>query len=68
MFSEDDSQLIVRFKDHYVITPTIASFGKTSNSYLINSLKERGQKISKRIVYSSDKNDFLTVKEIKKNL
>jgi UDP-N-acetylglucosamine 4,6-dehydratase len=68
MFSEDDSQLIVRFKDHYVITPTIASFGKTKNSYLINSLKERGQKISKRIVYSSDKNDFLTVKEIKKNL
>ena len=68
MFSEDDSQLIVRFKDHYVITPTIASFGKTKNSYLINSLKERGQKISKRIVYSSDKNNFLTVKEIKKNL
>ena len=68
MFSEDDSQLIVRFKDHYVITPTIASFGKTKNSYLINSLKERGQRISKRIVYSSDKNNFLTVKEIKKNL
>ena len=41
MFSEDDSQLIVRFKDHYVITPTIASFGKTKNSYLINSYGAR---------------------------
>ena len=68
MFSEDDSQLVVKFKDHYVITATIASFGKTKNSYLINGLKEKGQKISKRIVYSSDKNNFLSIKEIKKNL
>jgi UDP-N-acetylglucosamine 4,6-dehydratase/5-epimerase len=68
MFSEDDSIQIIKFKDHYVITPTIPSFGPMEKDYLINKSKEIGKKLKKRISYSSDKNKFLNIKEIKKDV
>tara|TARA_B100000989_G_C19466276_1_gene438448 strand:+ start:137 stop:1132 length:996 start_codon:yes stop_codon:yes gene_type:complete len=66
MFSEDDSSQVVKFKDHYIITPTIPSFGTVEKDYLVNKLKEPGKKLNKRTSYSSDKNKFLNIQEIRK--
>ena len=63
----DDNHLIIEFRDHYVIKPTII-IHKNIN-YLKNLKGEFGKKVNKDFEYISSKNKkFLTIKEIKKDL
>jgi UDP-N-acetylglucosamine 4,6-dehydratase len=66
MCSSDESNLIIEFEDHYVITPTI-TFAARRGDYTSNSLKEKGKKVPKGFVYNSGSNEhFLSVEEIAK--
>ena len=63
----DDNHLIIKFKDHYVIKPTIII--QKNINYLKNLKGEVGKKVDKNFEYISSKNEkFLTVSEIKKDL
>ena len=63
----DDNHLIIEFKDHYVIKPTIII--QKNINYLKNLKGEVGKKVNKDFEYISSKNKkFLTIKEIKKDL
>ena len=65
MFSYEDSRLVVEFKDHYVISPSI-KFQKNNNSFFTNKLGEKGKKLNKLFEYnSSTNNHFLNVDKIK---
>ena len=54
----------MRFKYYYIIAPSIRLPKRNNVSRLIK--KEKGKKVKKGFVYSSDKNTFLTIKDIKK--
>lgn len=63
----DDNHLIIEFKDHYVIKPTIII--QKNLNYLKNLKGEVGKKVEKNFEYISYKNEkFLTISEIKKDL
>ena len=63
----DDNHLIIEFKDHYVIRPTIII--RKNINYFKNQKGEKGKKVDKDFKYvSSDNKEFLTVKEIKESL
>ena len=63
----DDNHLIIEFKDHYVIKPTIII--QKNINYLKNLKGEVGKKVEKNFEYISYKNEkFLTISEIKKDL
>ena len=64
LYNIDDSNLVIEFKDHYVIPPSII-FNKKKN-YFINYAKEVGVKGRKNIEFSSHNNKwFLKVNELK---
>ncbi len=63
----DDNHLIIEFRDHYVIKPTIII--QKNINYFKNLKGELGKKVNKDFEYISSKNKkFLTIKEIKKDL
>ena len=63
----DDNHLVVEFKDHYVIKPTIII--QKNINYFKNLKGEKGKRVNKNFEYISSKNQkFLTIKEIKKDL
>ena len=66
MCTKDDSHLTLEFKDHYVIKPTIKIQNNINHNK--NGLGEKGKKVKKNFEYTSDKNIFLEIKEIKKIL
>ena len=63
--SRDDSKYTIEFKDHYLIKPSINL--NIKNSYLKNSLNEKGNKVKQDFEYNSGTNkDYLNKKKIKK--
>lgn len=65
MCPNESSHLTVKFKDHFVIFPSPDYFDK-KKSYLKNILGESGTKVPNNFEYSSDKNQFLNIEQIKK--
>ena len=66
MFTSNESHLIVEFKDHYVIKPSIRITSSNVN-YNNNKLGEKGKNIKQIFEYNSKSNtDFLNIKQIKK--
>ncbi len=66
MFTSNESHLIVEFKDHYVIKPSIRITSSNVN-YNNNKLGEKGKNIKRIFEYNSKSNtDFLNIKQIKK--
>ena len=64
--SKDEAKSVIRFKNHYVITPNI-EFKYDKKKYLRNKQGEVGKFVENNFEYNSGTNDkFLSVKEIKK--
>jgi UDP-N-acetylglucosamine 4,6-dehydratase/5-epimerase len=67
MCSIDDNHLMIEFKDHYVIRPTIVI--QKNTNYFKNLKGEVGKKVNKDFQYiSSENTKFLNIKEIQKSL
>ena len=65
LYNLDDSNIVIEFKDHYVIPPSII-FSKKKN-YFKNSIKEIGFKGTRNKELSSNNNKwFLKVSDLKK--
>ena len=65
MCSVNESYLILGFKDHYVIKPSIRFYDDDNINYSKNKLNEVGKVVDKDFEYRSDNNvHFLTVQEI----
>ena len=61
----DDSHLTLEFKDHYVIQPSIAFWGRNAPGYAINAIGETGAPVNGSFEYNSGTNSqFLTDHEI----
>lgn len=66
MCPQDDSHLTIEFDDHYLIRPTIKFWSRSSNSYDVNCLKERGRAVEQSFEYNSGTNPcFLSIEEIR---
>tara|TARA_A100001015_G_scaffold242189_1_gene276643 strand:- start:1040 stop:2032 length:993 start_codon:yes stop_codon:yes gene_type:complete len=65
--SSSTAHLTLEFKDHLLIMPSFIGNIKKS-TYISNKEGEKGKLVSPEFTYSSDKNNFLSVKEIKKHL
>ena len=63
---QETSELTFEFKTYFMIVPSIKLPERNFTKFLIK--KEKGKKVKKNFIFSSDKNKFLTVKEIKKIL
>ena len=64
MVPADDSHHTIEFKEHYVITPSIAFFAQPS--YLTDGTSERGTRIEEGWEYNSGTNPvFLSIDEIR---
>ena len=61
---QDEAHLTLEYKDYYMIKPSIGLDIK--NDYRKNPLGENGKRVFKNFEYSSLKNNFLSVSEIKK--
>jgi UDP-N-acetylglucosamine 4,6-dehydratase len=65
MCPTDDSHLTLRFRDHFVIKPTIKFFRKDVD-YVTNQIGEHGEPVPDGFEYNSGRNDhFLDVPEIR---
>ena len=65
MCSINESYLVLGFKDHYVIKPSIRFYDDSNMNYSKNKLNEAGKAVAKDFEYRSDNNThFLTVQEI----
>lgn len=65
MCPTDDSHLTLRFRDHFVIKPTIKFFRRDVD-YLTNQIGEHGEAVSDGFEYNSGRNEhFLDVAEIR---
>ena len=66
MFTANESHLIVEFKDHYVIKPSI-NITKNKIDYKKNKIGEKGKLVKEIFEYNSKSNtDFLNLNQIKK--
>ena len=61
------AHLTLEFKDHFVIIPSHVGNIKKS-SYIKNKLGQKGKFVSSNFTYSSENNNFLSIKEIKQRL
>ena len=61
---QDEAHLTLEYKDYFMIKPSIGLDVK--NDYRKNPLGENGKEVLKNFEYSSLKNNFLSVSEIKK--
>ena len=68
MCSSDEATQVIRFKNYFIILPSIKNFAPTRNKYLISSSKEKGKFVGRSFEFSSDKNKFLNVSELKKRI
>jgi UDP-N-acetylglucosamine 4,6-dehydratase len=68
MCSSDESEQVIKFRDYYLILPSIKNFAPNKNHYLKNNLNERGTFVSKNFEYSSGKNKFFNISELKKRI
>ena len=66
MCTANESHLIVEFKDHYVIKPSI-NITKNKIDYKKNKIGEKGKLVKEIFEYNSKSNtDFLNLNQIKK--
>ena len=66
MFTANESHLIVEFKDHYVMKPSI-NITNSKIDYKVNKIGEKGTLVKKVFEYNSKLNtDFLDINQIKK--
>ena len=65
--SSSTAHLTLEFKDHFLIMPSFEGNIKKT-AYIKNKDGEKGKFVSKDFTYSSDKNDFLKISEIKERL
>ena len=63
MCPNESHYLTLKFKDHYVICPSPQNFDK-KNNFIKNLIGEKGKKVDSKFEYSSDKNNFLNIKQI----
>ena len=68
MCSVDESNQVIKFKNYFIILPSIKNFAPARNKYLISSLKEKGKFVSNNFEFSSGNNSFLSINEIKKKI
>lgn len=65
--SSSTAHLTLEFKDHFLIMPSFEGNIKKI-AYVKNKDGEKGKPVSQNFTYSSDKNSFLKISEIKKRL
>ncbi len=65
--SSSTAHLTLEFKDHFLIMPSFEGNIKKI-AYIKNKDGEKGKPVSQKFTYSSDKNSFLKISEIKKKL
>ena len=65
--SSSTAHLTLEFKDHFLIMPSFEGNIKKI-AYIKNKDGEKGKPVSQNFTYSSDKNSFLKISEIKKRL
>jgi len=64
MCPADESHLVIEFSDYFVITPSIMFYSRP-NSFLENSLGEKGESVAEGYEYNSLNNEyFLDIDEI----
>jgi UDP-N-acetylglucosamine 4,6-dehydratase len=63
MFTKNDCENIIEYKDYYMIAPNIVNF--VDKVYFKNYLGELGKKLEIRKEYSSGSNNFLSVSELR---
>ena len=68
MCSSDEANQVIKFNNYFIILPSIKNFAPSRNSYLNNTSKEKGKFVNKDFEYSSGKNDFFNVSELKKKI
>ena len=68
MCSSDEANQVIKFKDYFIILPLIKNFAPARNNYLINSSKEKGKFVEKGFEFTSDKNKFLNISELRKRI
>jgi len=68
MCSVDESDQVIKFKNYFIILPSIKNFAPVRNEYLISSLKEKGKFVNNNFEFSSGNNSFLSIDEIKKKI
>ena len=65
MCPSDDSHLTIKFKDFFIICPSIVYFSR-NNEFTSNSLGEIGEEVIQGFEYNSGTNsEFLNIEEIK---
>ena len=65
----EESHNTLEFKEYFLIKPVISfnnKAGKFDQNYLKSNINEIGKKVPKNFAYSSDKNYFLSIGQIKK--
>lgn len=68
MCPKDDSHLVLEFKKHYIIKPSIKFF-YVKKDYIIDALGEKGKKVERGFEYNSKINkNYLKVIHLKKEL
>ena len=68
MCSSDESNQVIKFNDYFIILPSIKNFAPSRNNYLNNSSKQKGKFVNKDFEYSSEKNKFFNVLELKNKI
>jgi len=68
MFSGDESDNVIEFKNYFVLLPAIKNFSPKPKLFLKSNNGEIGKKIELGRSYSSDKNSFLSAEQIRKRL
>ena len=66
MSSSDESRQVIKFKDHFIILPSIKNFAPEKDKYLKNPINEKGKHIKGEFEYNSSKNLFLSISELRK--
>tara|TARA_B100000795_G_scaffold119498_1_gene88896 strand:+ start:654 stop:1667 length:1014 start_codon:yes stop_codon:yes gene_type:complete len=68
MCSSDEANQVIKFNNYFIILPSIKNFAPSRNNYLNNTSKEKGKFVNKDFEYSSGKNEFFNVSELKKKI
>ena len=66
MTTQDDNNLLIEFKNYFKHLPSYMQSAKEIKRYKIGENGEIGNYVSSKFSYTSDKNKFLNIKEIRK--
>ena len=68
MCSSDEASQVIRFKDYFIILPSIKNFAPSRQNYLMNNLNQRGKFVKNNFEFSSGKNKFLSISDLKSKI